>query len=318
MPFYWWVTHSARRAGAVLLGFICFLVLCASFNLIRTNEFALVKAHGGYVAYNTLIPGLFSPDNGPASAEIAHRLQQCYPENKFQGLYLNVNITLPELGRCLMSVTGEREVEAYEPFHTAFIEAVVANPKKYIEQTVTRISKYLNVPVNLLGRYYWLLDHTASWSSVRWSNICPYSWCLNDSVFDDTQSTKHFWIQAAQKLSSFTTMLFQVPTTEIYLSPHISESLKTWIPLVTMIFLGAFGLSTTQGPLRVLLVSTLLLIFFNVISVAVVTGYSTRYVSHISPLFSIFSTLTLYAGVTMLSKASRYIRSFAHKFTPRV
>ena len=62
---------------------------------------------------------------------------------------------------------------------------------------------------------------------------------------------------------------------------------------------------TSRGPVRVMFALNLMLIFFNVVSIAAATAFLPRYTSHVSPLYVVFSSLTLFACVTVLFEAVR-------------
>ncbi len=148
--------RSLSSAGVVLTGFSLVAVSVALLNLIRSGVFA-IAATGPYLAYPLFVQGLLDADNGPASAAMVARLQECRPgwdHRTITASSSNVDIQ----GKVWPCFEDDLDVKnrgrgVYRPafgaqFRDAYVEAMVAHPATFVRKMLLEMAHFMSTAVS--------------------------------------------------------------------------------------------------------------------------------------------------------------------------
>ena len=288
VPLYLWMTRSLTKTAWITGGFVIIYAALGTFNLWSGGEFRLMGQTGYFTGSPLFVYRLFSPDNGPASRQIDQYLSQCMPGVDYAnamdttaGGTKNNEILYGQFIPCLRSYGLDLD-QSSKLITQSYQEGIIRRPIYYIgalfREGVTFI-KY-NAP-NILRFYL----------KPELNNKCEdYPWCKT------IRKARFSWgndIPLARFYERAATKLFQV-----YLIPIVPLSwvlpYGDYLPYaVAWAILCLFLLLSTRGEVRFLVVVTLLLIHYIVLSVVAGYGFLDRYSSVLTPFYILLSATAL-------------------------
>ena len=147
--------RSLARAGLVLAGFSQVALAVAMLNVARAGIFA-IAATGPYLAYPLFIHDLLDGQNGPASAAIEGRLEECLPG--FDHRTITARSSNGDIqGRvwpCFLNETDmeHRALASYRPafgalFRDAYVEAIAGQPTRFVGAMLGETGRFLSTTV---------------------------------------------------------------------------------------------------------------------------------------------------------------------------
>lgn len=294
-PVYLWLTHSWRKTGFLLGGFIVIYLVLGLFNLWSVGRFKIFGESGYYTGSPLFVYRLFSPSNGPASQELGSKFDSCMPDFDYvnametsAGGTTNNELLYGKFIPCLYSF-GMSLNEASDLITQAYIESIIRNPVSFAGIVFREGITFLKYATPNILRFY---------LKPELNNRCEdYTWCEN------IRESRYSWgerIPLARLYEKVATKVFQIyllpirPLTLVFPGNPYLPFAAAWILLV------AFVLVTTQGSARFLVISSLLFIHYVIITVVSGYGFLARYSSVLSPFYIIVSAVALYSSARLL------------------
>jgi hypothetical protein len=127
-------TRSLRMTAWLSTGMIVLLLASAWLTVAQTGKFRISGGTGYFVAFPLFSYHLFSPSNGPASAQIDHAIKICDPNVDYSKVViLTSNQYLwGDFFGCL-SKQGWSDDRVDQTFSEAYVEAIRAHPQQWGE-----------------------------------------------------------------------------------------------------------------------------------------------------------------------------------------
>jgi hypothetical protein len=288
VPIYFWLTRSLRKTGFLTAGFLVIYLAMGYFNLWSSGEFRIMSQSGYYTASPLFVYRLFSPDNGPASQEIDKAFSECFPDLDYAnamdttaGGDKNNDILYRIFLPCL-NESGLNLDQISDLYTQAYIEGIFKRPIYYgrvLMREGLTVIKY-NAP--LILRMY---------LKPEFNNRCEdYAWCENIRESRMSWTNKLLVVPIYERVATKLMQLYLLPLRPLSL---IFGNDK-YLPVATAwILVMGFLLIATRGRIRFMVVITLLFLLYIILSIISGYGFLPRYVSVLTPYYSILSATAI-------------------------
>jgi hypothetical protein len=141
-------TRSLRRSLLPAAGAAGVALAIVLRNVLRSGIVTLA-ATGLYLAFPLFIQQLFRPENGPVSAAMHRRLQECYPGFDYSTVTLQTSnsFVYQQASTCLLSTVNGSRARLYALYNSAYVEAATARPSFFIRQMTAEALRFLGTAV---------------------------------------------------------------------------------------------------------------------------------------------------------------------------
>jgi hypothetical protein len=141
-------TRSLRRTLLPAAGAASVALAIVLRNVLRSGVVTLA-ATGLYLAFPLFIQQLFRPENGPVSAAMHRRLQECHLGLDYSRVTLensNAFVYL-QASPCLLATTQGSHARLYALYNSAYVEAAMARPWFFIRQMTAEALRFVGTAV---------------------------------------------------------------------------------------------------------------------------------------------------------------------------
>ncbi|MEA3439165.1 MAG: hypothetical protein U9R58_02680 [Chloroflexota bacterium] len=305
VPLYFWLTRSWRKTALLTSGFLIIYLALGLFNLWSSGEFRLMGQSGYYTGSPLFVYRLFSPDNGPVSQEIDRELSACYPEEDYAnamdttaGGTKNNEILYGEFIPCLKN-SGHTLDQISDMFTQAYIEGILRRPTYFAGVLAREGITFIKYNSPTILRFY---------LKPELNNRCQeYDWCedIRDGRF--SWGNKLPFVSIYEKAGTKVFQLYLVPVGLLSTILWDNQYLAVALSGIAMV---VFLLLATRGRVRFLVIATLLLLGYIVLSVISGYGFLARYASVVTPFYIVLSATTLVAlGKLLWNLVERFKRT---------
>jgi hypothetical protein len=308
------ISRSWHKIALLCAGGVIVILLNAGFAFTQIGKLNLVGSPGYYLAFPLFSYRLFSPDNGPASEELADVLERCdlrdvYPEvtdlNSNQFFWQQA---LP----CMTNQLNWSTEAVSDVFARSYTEAIRADVIRFVEVIAIKAQAMIATPI--------LLDFVVREPGRLSSrDECQlYEWC--EALQSDEGADEHQReLQISYLLDySRSTIHFQQLHQELgvwLIRIIISGATRRQLNMVTTLVLTgmiSFMLVRSTSQMRLLVGASAIFIGYTVLTVVAGHVFTQRYGLPLVPFYAIISATFLvtvvqlaYQGIVNLRAATR-------------
>jgi hypothetical protein len=308
---YWIATRSVAIAAWSLGGFSVVAAAVAVFNYLKYGLFTIV-ASGIYLAFPLFIHQLFDPGNGPASAAMHARLQECDPQVDYRkvisqnsNLYVHTRFT-----PCLAKGVPGESAGQFDIYRRAYLEAIRAHPGMFASRMLEEVAEFL---ASAAARY---LEEMVRFSrslepSVACARQGAYAMYQPDlvSFVCPMPAVDEARLVRLEAVARWTRFVYQpylvVGETDPWVAREDSaRGTRVAAGVAGVVFFGA-ALAIASAPYRPWVAGALVVVLYSAAATAVGQVTLLRYVAVTCPFLLLVSGLT---GLSAVERGLAYAR----------
>ncbi len=272
---YAWMTRSWRQPAMVAAGFALLTLSVMSLNLWSYGEFGLVGPQHSTLASALFSYHHFSPDNGPASAQIDAQLRDCQPDIDYDDVprYRNSFIFAP-FEPCMHSRWSPIEVTGLTS--DAYREMLTSRFYEVSLRMLEEVGLFLAQPVTNGSDIYSYGDYYAS-------SCSGYFWC--DEIYSGTGTELRDQENVIKALTRY--------PRQIYLGMMYIVHNNYLAVLAGWVMITGFVVVFTDTRSRFMMLVCAGFIFYHLSSTVAAHAFLIRYAEPLTPFFSLMSVITL-------------------------
>ena len=295
MPIlYFLMTHSWKKSLWIISGSIIFLLLCMGINQYKVGHFSLTAPSGRFLMVPVFYNHLFSPNDGPASNELASYWQETFPGKGYD--FVTVDSAQGNLTALFDTITqkhGFSNAQVSNFYTRVYVEQIIHHPFVFAKKLLSELGYFLALPPS--GNAYYAL--TPWYSQFTAPQICAWDWCLH--AFDQRISAespfiKAYEVFAAISMQPYTVLqhlFFEFP---MWRSPNSPVTYSTGArnsALIGLFLISVFILFFYRDKEQFIAISSLSILFLTALSVVAGNAVILRYNVPIIPLEYTLSAL---------------------------
>jgi hypothetical protein len=293
---YGLMTRRWRVGAWVAGGLALFILGSALVNLWRVEHFGISGNTGVFLGVPLFSYDLFSPQNGPASAELDDLLRQCLGDPDYAGVRANYTyVILYTYRQCFVATGPDYETYESELYSRAYREAIRRQPVRLMGHLVQESAGMLSFGAQ---NHITMLDHPQRPSLTCRETFNTYPFC------DDLPTQFRYDPQALRGLSHalifpYQPYLLALPQhpPDFWYDPALTSAYTIADPplpsemagLVAFVMWGVWLIVLTNGTARWLVLGSLAFIGYGVVSVAFGHIFVARYSQPLTPFYGLLA-----------------------------